>query len=63
MGHPTEMPNITAWAHNQSPRPDFHRLDLQPYRMQPLFKRGTFEEDKGKCLYVNVIVKAGTQLL
>jgi hypothetical protein len=33
------MSNITTWANNQFPRPDFHRLDLQPYRLQP-FKRG-----------------------
>jgi hypothetical protein len=34
LGHPSEVSNITTRAHNQFPRPDFHRLDKQPYRLQ-----------------------------
>jgi len=40
MSHLIEMSNITTRANNQFPKPDFHRLDKQPYRLQP-FKRGT----------------------
>jgi hypothetical protein len=36
MSHLIEMSNITTRANNQFPRPDFHRLDKQPYRLQPL---------------------------
>ena len=46
MSHLIEMSNITTRANNQFPRPDFHRLDKQPYRLQPLNKgdfRGGFE--------------------
>jgi hypothetical protein len=32
-GHPLEMSSITTRANNQFPRPDFHRLDKQPYRL------------------------------
>jgi hypothetical protein len=39
MSHLIEMSNITTRANNQFPRPDFHRLDKQPYRLQP-FSRG-----------------------
>ena len=39
MSHLIEMSNITTRANNQFPRPDFHRLDKQPYRLQP-FKGG-----------------------
>jgi hypothetical protein len=35
MSHLIEMSNITTRANNQFPRPDFHRLDKQPYRLQP----------------------------
>ena len=38
MSHLIEMSNITTRANNQFPRPDFHRLDKQPYRLQPLSK-------------------------
>ena len=38
MSHLIEMSNITTRANNQFPRPDFHRLDKQPYRLQPFFK-------------------------
>jgi len=38
MSHLSEMSNITTRANNQFPRPDFHRLDKQPYRLQPLDK-------------------------
>jgi len=38
MSHLSEMSNITTRANNQFPRPDFHRLDKQPYRLQPLSK-------------------------
>jgi hypothetical protein len=34
LGHPLGMSNITTRANNQFPRPDFHRLDKQPYRLQ-----------------------------
>jgi hypothetical protein len=46
MSHLIEMSNITTRANNQFPRPDFHRLDKQPYRLQPL-RRGdsVFAED------------------
>jgi hypothetical protein len=40
MSHLIEMSNITTRANNQFPRPDFHRLDKQPYRLQPLDKGG-----------------------
>ena len=40
MSHLIEMSNITTRANNQFPRPDFHRLDKQPYRLQPLSKGG-----------------------
>lgn len=40
MSHLIEMSNITTRANNQFPRPDFHRLDKQPYRLQPLPKGG-----------------------
>ena len=33
LGHPSEVSSITTRAHNQFPRPDFHRLDSQPYRL------------------------------
>ena len=38
MSHLIEMSNITTRANNQFPRPDFHRLDKQPYRLQPFCK-------------------------
>ena len=38
MSHLIEMSNITTRANNQFPRPDFHRLDKQPYRLQPFIK-------------------------
>jgi len=41
MSHLSEMSNITTRANNQFPRPDFHRLDKQPYRLQP-FVKGEF---------------------
>ena len=31
IGHPIEESNITTWVNSQFPRPDFHRLDTQPY--------------------------------
>ena len=34
LGHPSGVSSITTRAHNQFPRPDFHRLDKQPYRLQ-----------------------------
>jgi hypothetical protein len=33
LGHPSGVSNITTRADNQFPRPDFHRLDKQPYRL------------------------------
>ncbi len=34
LGHPSGVSNITTRANNQFPRPDLHRLDKQPYRLQ-----------------------------
>jgi hypothetical protein len=34
LGHPLGVSSITTRANNQFPRPDFHRLDKQPYRLQ-----------------------------
>ena len=34
LGHPWAVSNITTRANNQFPRPDFHRLDKQPYRLR-----------------------------
>jgi len=34
LGHPSGASSITTRANNQFPRPDFHRLDKQPYRLQ-----------------------------
>jgi hypothetical protein len=34
LGHPSGVSSITTRANNQFPRPDFHRLDKQPYRLQ-----------------------------
>jgi len=34
LGHPLGVSNITTRANNQFPRPDFHRLDKQPYRLR-----------------------------
>ena len=54
MSHLIEMSNITTRANNQFPRPDFHRLDKQPYRLQPFTKGGkattAFAEPRGGCL-------------
>ena len=33
LGHPSGVSSITTRADNQFPRPDFHRLDKQPYRL------------------------------
>jgi len=49
MSHLIEMSNITTRANNQFPRPDFHRLDKQPYRLQPLVKGGRRRRRRG-CL-------------
>jgi hypothetical protein len=34
LGHPSGMSSITTRVNNQFPRPDFHRLDKQPYRLR-----------------------------
>ncbi len=34
LGHPSGVSSITTRANNQFPRPDLHRLDTQPYRLQ-----------------------------
>jgi hypothetical protein len=44
MSHLIEMSNITTRANNQFPRPDFHRLDKQPYRLQPFPKEERVKE-------------------
>jgi hypothetical protein len=41
-GHPLGMSSITTRAHNQFPRPDSHRLDKQPYRLQTKTRREKF---------------------
>jgi hypothetical protein len=33
LGHPWGVSSITTRVNNQFPRPDFHRLDKQPYRL------------------------------
>jgi hypothetical protein len=34
LGHPSGVSSITTRPNNQLPRPDLHRLDKQPYRLQ-----------------------------
>ena len=34
LDHPSGVSSITTRANNQFPRPDLHRLDTQPYRLQ-----------------------------
>ena len=41
LGHPSEMSSITTQANNQFPRPDLHRLDKQPYRLQTKDTKGS----------------------
>ena len=40
LGHPSGVSNITTRADNQFPRPDFHRLDKQPYRLHTKSAKG-----------------------
>ena len=40
LGHPMGMSSITTRANNQFPRPDLHRLDKQPYRLQTKDTKG-----------------------
>lgn len=46
LGHPSGVSSITTRANNQFPRPDLHRLDKQPYRLQA---KGT----KGQIIRLN----------
>ena len=39
LGHPLGVSSITTQANNQFPRPDFHRLDKQPYRLHTKARR------------------------
>jgi hypothetical protein len=41
LGHPLGMSSITTRANNQFPRPDLHRLDKQPYRLQTKDTKGS----------------------
>ena len=41
LGHPSGVSNITTRAKNQFPRPDFHRLDKQPYRLHTKHTKST----------------------
>lgn len=40
LGHPSGVSSITTRANNQFPRPDFHRLDKQPYRLHAKGAKG-----------------------
>ena len=44
LGHPMGMSSITTRANNQFPRPDLHRLDKQPYRLQTKATKGLLNE-------------------
>jgi hypothetical protein len=55
-GHPLEMSRITTRANNQFPRPDLHRLDKQPYRLQTKHTKFEFlvaTSDSIKLLEIN----------
>ena len=39
LGHPSGASNMTTRANSQFPRPDFHRLDKQPYRLHAKAQR------------------------
>jgi len=52
LGHPSEMSSITTQANNQFPRPDLHRLDKQPYRLQTKDTKGSQIEKKLRDLRV-----------
>jgi hypothetical protein len=41
LGHPSGVSSITTRADNQFPRPDFHRLDKQPYRLHTKDTKGS----------------------
>jgi hypothetical protein len=43
LGHPWGVSNMTTRANNQFPRPDLHRLDKQPYRLQTKFTKAILE--------------------
>jgi hypothetical protein len=59
MSHLIEMSNITTRANNQFPRPDFHRLDKQPHRLQPLTKGGKKAQPSGGMSSSNVAPPRG----
>jgi hypothetical protein len=40
LGHPSGVSSITTRPNNQLPRPDLHRLDKQPYRLQTKLTKG-----------------------
>jgi hypothetical protein len=41
LGHPSGVSNMTTRVNNQFPRPDFHRLDKQPYRLHTKDTKGS----------------------
>ena len=48
LGHPWETSNITTRANTQFPWPDFHRLDMQPYRLHTKNTLATKEFSRNK---------------
>jgi hypothetical protein len=49
LGHPLGVSSITTRANNQFPRPGFHRLDRQPYRLHT-----EFTEDCSRCRFYSI---------
>jgi len=61
LGHPSGVSSITTRADNQFPRPDFHRLDKQPYRLQAKDTKvsdGQGVGEKSFALTINLCVLA-----
>jgi hypothetical protein len=59
--HPLKMSSITTRANNQFPRPDLHRLDKQPYRLQTKVtksRRGRVRKRIAKIACVAKVFKA-----
>jgi hypothetical protein len=56
LGHPSGVSSITTRADNQFPRPDFHRLDKQPYRLQTKDTK-----DWGKLLHFNFLTSCSSR--
>src|SRR6266545_3968044 len=49
------MSNITTRVNNQFPRPDLHRLDKQPYRLQTKWHEVGEGKGEGKSLLSKII--------